>query len=449
MQVALDDAVRFVGFTHYRDVPPTLYKSDSFTILREVTDLRQLRAGDRCVVGLNVLHKLWHWSDALCSLLTSWECLPIALFHHFIILDDVTDLRTDGGRRIVPLRADGKEVRIAEFSESFTNAVDRMCVDGYWPHAMLRNAMRVLASPARMHMPPLRDYLELNGRGVFRVLEDRTDEQRRRSVEAARALAEQVAQPTYNVLSANCEHLANSLMMTDDARWVSPQVPHVLWILFRICLQLIGLVCLYACAVVPHENHRTHAVAATFFHIFSTVPVGAQVQITALRTFVNLTQRRTVGALDQETFDYLMTKEGTRTVLVLALSVGGVCQLPRLVWDTGRLRSACILSMVAPNLANIVFNCVQQALMRLLLAAGAGVPVPRFDDTRLSHTTETSAMRPACREQRPEGGGTAREGCGTTTRRLGRGRRVSPSRQGRRPTGSPAAKHNALDTVTT
>ena len=50
--VLLDDSVRFVGFTAYVDsMPPTLYKSDSYTVLREVTDLRTLRAGDRCVVG--------------------------------------------------------------------------------------------------------------------------------------------------------------------------------------------------------------------------------------------------------------------------------------------------------------------------------------------------------------------------------------------------------------
>ena len=97
--VLLDDSVRFVGFTAYVDsMPPTLYKSDSYTVLREVTDLRTLRAGDRCVVGLNVLHKLTRWTDQLCSLLTSWEVLPIALYHHFILLDDVATLEFVGGR---------------------------------------------------------------------------------------------------------------------------------------------------------------------------------------------------------------------------------------------------------------------------------------------------------------------------------------------------------------
>lgn len=398
--VLLDDSVRFVGFTAYVDtMPPTLYKSDSYTVLREVTDLRTLRAGDRCVVGLNVLHKLTRWTDQLCSLLTSWEVLPIALYHHFILLDDVATLEFVGGRgKVVPLRADGKQVRIAEFSDSFMGAWRRFVADGYWPLRLLRNAAKVLASPAKLHTPPLSDYLELNGRGVFCVQESRTEAQRRKTVEAARALAEeQAAQPTYNPIFCNCEHMTNSLMVAADGadpRWVSPQVPHVLWILFRISLQLVGLGCLYVCAVAPAESHRAHAVAATLFHLFSTIPIGAQVQIVAFRTCVNLTQRRALGEIDQEAFDYLMTKEGSRTVLVLIVAVGGVCQLPRLVWDfPSRFRLACALSMLALNLANIVFNCVQQALVRLLLATGVGVPVPRFDDYRLGNITHTATAK--------------------------------------------------------
>ena len=81
-------------------------------------------------------------------------------------------------------------------------------------------------------------------------------------------------------------------------------------------------------------------------------------------------------------YDYLIAKEASRAALVLAVSVGIVSQLPRLVWESGRFRLACVLALCAHSLANLTYTCVQRALCRLLLATGVGVPVPRFDDER-------------------------------------------------------------------
>ena len=54
---------------------------DDYTLLREVSDVRALRAGDHCVVGVNLLHTLWRWSDVLCSLFTSYGLVP---FFHWL-----------------------------------------------------------------------------------------------------------------------------------------------------------------------------------------------------------------------------------------------------------------------------------------------------------------------------------------------------------------------------
>ena len=379
--ITLDECVRFAGFDAIRDgMPPTLYV-DSYTVLREVSDVRNLRPGDHCLVGLNIFHKLWSWADMCNALLTSWEAQPLSLFHHFIIIDQGVSL-DESGR---PIRNDGQPVRIAEFSDTFANAWARLVKDGHWPRALLRNALAILRSPAKLHTPPLADYLGLRGRGVFVVLERRSEAQRRRTVDAALALAsgDPGAQPTYGVLSANCEHLANQLGENAFGP-VSPQVPHNLWNLFRLCLQLVGLTALYVCAIAPPDCWRTHGVAALSYHLLSTLPVAAQAQTGLVRTAVNLTQRRAAGDLDEQSFGFLMIKEGSRNVVVMILAVGGLSLLPRLVWEHGRLGLACVLSLTGMQLANLVFNVVANAIYRTLLVSGVGVPVARFDDRRLA-----------------------------------------------------------------
>ena len=181
--VMCDESVRFNGFEFLRDgMPPTLYVDD-WTVLREVSDVCKLRAGDHCVVGDNLLHRLWRWSDATSSLLTSYGINPF--YHHFVVLDSVACLSQEGE----PLTVDGQPCRIVEFSDTFPFALGRLISDGYSPLALLRNAIAILRSPARLHMPPLMDYLELRGRGVFVVSEDLSAEQRSRTVDAAIAIA--------------------------------------------------------------------------------------------------------------------------------------------------------------------------------------------------------------------------------------------------------------------
>ena len=75
--------------------------------------------------------------------------------------------------------------------------------------------------------------------------------------------------------------------------WVSPQISHYLWCLFRLGLQAVGAVCLVGLHLLPaHGAFFRHTIVATLFHILSTVPVAAQSVAQLVRTAVNLTQRR-------------------------------------------------------------------------------------------------------------------------------------------------------------
>ena len=126
IDVFFDESVRFKGFAFITGdaMPPTLYV-DGWTVLREVSDVRQLKAGDHCVVGVNLMHTLFTWSDRLCSIFTSWGLVPF--FHHFVLIDSVDRLSSDGR----PLRRDGRPCRVAEFSDTPVGAWRRVSADGY------------------------------------------------------------------------------------------------------------------------------------------------------------------------------------------------------------------------------------------------------------------------------------------------------------------------------
>ena len=406
----VDEHVRFRGFNLIHESPPQLY-IDDYTLMREVSDVLKMREGDHCIVGVNLMHKLFRWSDAACNFLTSYHIMPF--YHHFVLIDSVTSLSSVGE----PLNACGQPCRVLEFSDTISGVWRKIVADGRSPPTLLRNAATYLRSPAKLHTPPLSDYLPLDGRGVFVVAEELSAEDRERTAAAARALAEQARsgrRPAYRVFSSNCEHLAWSVDTT-SRRWISPQVcgtrarasfpltphplsshrtpsahtvvlsfqvPHNLWKLARLGLQALSLGWLYVLHVTPPSLTWTHTFAATSYHLLSTVPVGAQTQVILVRTCVNLKGRRARGSLAPRDYDYLMAVEVSRACFVMVLSVGCVCMMPRLVWDTGCFRLACSLSMCSHSLAQYLYSSVQIALCRLLLALGVGVPVARFDDAR-------------------------------------------------------------------
>lgn len=380
LPLQIDESVRISKIEWYSEaLPPTLYVDD-YTVMQEVSDLRLLREGDHCMVGLNLMHKLSPMVDAFVSRINSWEAAPLRVFHHFIVLDSVEKISAEG-----PLRADGEPVRLAEFSETLPGAFARVFADGCHPIRLLANVLALLASPARYHLAPLADYLPPSrrhgsrGNGILLVQQQLSAEQRKQVCDAAVALQHAPEMPAYGAMTANCEH---ACFLVSSRRWVSPQVAHLLWCLVRLLFQCVGVACLAGLAATPISVPPAmwHGLLAALYHLFSTFIVMAAVQVQLVRTAINLTQRRqTIG---QVAYYYLMVKETLRAVIAGGLSVCTLAMMPRLVWDTRRLRLACLLSLTVYGLTSCIFNVSNQIVVRSLLRLGVGVPVPVFQDLR-------------------------------------------------------------------
>jgi len=282
---------------HWHDgMPPTLYLDD-YTVLREVCDLCDLRCGDRCIVGLNVLRKLSARCDWLCLRLTSWEMLPMRLYHHFVLVDDVHAIDPRAG----PVNEHGAPVRIAEYSDTAAGAWRRLTANGHGVRELCSALLDIVRHPARFRLLELHDYVAPSASGsgapgLFVVCEERTTEQRVQAAEAALAFARDADQPGYSLIRHNCEHAAN-MFTSNSKRCVSPQVPVFAWNAFRFALQLVGVLMLALLSCLPDDYSRMHAAVATCYHFLSTVPVSLQLVVKLVRTSVNLTHRR--GVLGQ------------------------------------------------------------------------------------------------------------------------------------------------------
>lgn len=79
----------------------------------QVRDLRELRHGDHCLVGLNPIRKVFGWLDTTVMHMGSWEVLRF--FHHFVMYDDVHHI---SALDRVPCTSGGDPARICEFSNT-------------------------------------------------------------------------------------------------------------------------------------------------------------------------------------------------------------------------------------------------------------------------------------------------------------------------------------------
>mmetsp|Transcript_29965 Transcript_29965/g.87651 ORF Transcript_29965/g.87651 Transcript_29965/m.87651 type:complete len:397 (+) Transcript_29965:224-1414(+) len=337
-----------------------------------------LKQGDHCLVSFPhaFLRGISPTLDALCAALTSWDAQPIPSFHHFIVLDDVALVTAEG-----PLAADGSPVRIAEYSDTIVGGARRLLADGWRPRALAANMLAIAAAPATFHLLPLRAYLPSYPRlgGLLVVQRQRTAQQRRATCSAALSLVASTHQPTYNFFFANCEHAAFSV----DAslpRWVSPQVPYLLWGLFRYGLQAIGVLCLWALATLPPHLATLRVLAEAGYHVFATTTLAFTIQAQCVRSAVNLTARR--AELGLEAYNYLIVKEVVRACATGIVCVGGSALAPGVLRRTGRLDGACALAWLSYGVANLTFNVALQLVQALLTAVGRGVPVLMFDDQR-------------------------------------------------------------------
>lgn len=375
--IPFDESVRLRELQWQKGPLPRLY-IDGYTIMTEVADISKLQEGDHCVVGLPhaVFRGLSPMIDSLCASVTSWDAQPIPAFHHFIILDTVASVGAYG-----PLSVEGAPVRVAEYSETLRGSWRRFVADGYNPQHLLANIVSIAQSPASFHASALKEYLPSFPRigGVMVVSRERTASQRRETRDAALALLQSEAQPEYRLFSSNCEHAAFSLDSTLP-RWVSPQVPYLLWGLFRYSLQLVGIAFLHVFAVVPPSYVRIRLLLESLYHFFSTVPLAFAIQAQCVRAVVNLTTRR--RELGLCVYNFLVVKEVVRACLTGILCVGAAGLVPGFVRQSGRVHLACVIAIFSFGAANLLFNVGSQVTTRCMIALGLGVPTLMFDDLR-------------------------------------------------------------------
>lgn len=260
----------------WKDAPHVTLYIDDYSILEEVRDLKELRMGDHCVVGLNPVRKLCGCCDAFVFWLASWEILKAS--HHFIMAEDVVRVGTDN----VPLNRRGLPAKICEYSNTPAGALRLLCQVG------LR---RFMSDPAPFHQLTLHDYQD--GRsvfGIYRVVEEMSQREREEVVAEARTLTQ--SWEPYSFIFRNCEHAAWGLS-AGSRRWVSPQVPWLLYNTFRFLLQLVACFALWQLGGLcgaDEELWGLRGYLLTFvYHGLATLPVALQVLVCLVRCTVQLT----------------------------------------------------------------------------------------------------------------------------------------------------------------
>jgi len=293
---------------------PSLYVDDR-TIIQEV-DVRHLRKGDHCIVGLSLVRQISPLFDKFFALLASWEVFQ--LYHHFIMVDDVWQVDSNG----TPLTKEGNPAMVCEYSNTVRESMRTMSEHGL---------LHLIGNLCVFRVAKLSDYEEaVLNQGIFQVAPNHVVSDEERDQIVTKALAMTKTAKSYNPFTRNCEHAAFYASKHSGA-WVSPQVSWILWNGFRFGCQLVGVHFLLNLAWFPSSSaalsHDKLLFAdlkdtvttgvnpsltqfywlAVGYHTFATLPVLLQALVSMCRTVVFLrSQRKT---LNGKGYCHLMSKE--------------------------------------------------------------------------------------------------------------------------------------------
>jgi len=223
------------------------------------------------------------------------------MYHHFIMMDDVDTVGenpADGSP--LPLSSTGQPSMICEFSNTPERAAKTLLHKGNLSEAPCLSIFSNSEAPlietllqatwlmmAPFHKLPLGDYTSTAGiQGIFRVREKLTEEERTQICVDAEKLT--TSYRPYNLIWRNCESAAFALS-PHSRRWMSPEVPMVLWNLVRWLLAVVGVFFLQRMKRSTTTGYKGY----TFlYHMFVTTPVALQALIQLVRASVNLTEKR-------------------------------------------------------------------------------------------------------------------------------------------------------------
>lgn len=342
-----------------KSLPPRVYV-DNKTLIREVHDLCTLRRGDHCVIAINLVRALSPALDYAISWLGSIEVCYF--YHHFLLVDDVSFVDEVG----IPRTKDGKMAMIFEWGntvpEAYTEVKTKMSGRFYALPAIA--VQFLLHYKAKFTAHPLADYGDTPH--IYLVLAKQTAEEREKTIVEAMRLHND-KHKKYNVLFNNCEHACNMLRKGSRS---SAQVSFACWVVFRVLLGTFGLAVLrmqqewmlFAECVLP-------TVAVSAYYLFAITPVALQALITYLLIMRSVHSQHVQELIDRDEYWHLVWKEFGRAVIVNGWTIVAIYFAPRIASTFMMRFLVCAFSYV---LADVVYNCLAHAVMRLVLLPAYG-----------------------------------------------------------------------------
>jgi len=365
-------------------LPPRIYV-DHVSLIREVSDVTVLRRGDHCMVSLNVLRCLNPRVDYFVSLLGSLELLH--LWHHFIVLDDVTGVDKNG----VPLTSTGEIASIMEYSNTIPEFLEevRVAAAGRWYLFPIKTA-RTFMRKARCHRVALGDYGDMPH--IFRVERKMCENERERVVQEAEKML--IHHPKYHIFFANCEHTTN---MVTKRQFKSPEIKFVVWSLFRYLLTLVGLFFFHAVVVRCYSHYclQYPVWALAAYYLFTAVPVFLQSLIQFGMLVATVRSSYHQNMISRDDFYHLLVKEVCRAVIAGGLAVFVLAFAPHAVRSArgGYTFLVSFFVVFAYMISDMLFGLLSQLVVRILVRVHGrfwlhgGSPLTKAEEAELVQAT--------------------------------------------------------------
>eukprot|EP00929_Paragymnodinium_shiwhaense_P056554 TRINITY_DN28305_c0_g1_i1.p1 TRINITY_DN28305_c0_g1~~TRINITY_DN28305_c0_g1_i1.p1 ORF type:complete len:417 (+),score=76.67 TRINITY_DN28305_c0_g1_i1:217-1467(+) len=338
-------------------LPPRVFV-DNRTLLREVTDVSELRRGDHLVSSLNVIRCLSPMVDRFWSLLGSIEFTY--LYHHLIVMDDVASIDEHG----VPRNRCGQPVDIIEYSNTLPESLAE--IQHLAGSSLLRFPRAVLDftfNKAKCQRCPLAAYGD--SPHLCLVVED-LDEAARDHV-CKKAMNMVKDHGTYHVLFNNCEHNTN---MIYKGRHRSPNLHFIIWTGLRTIMCILGLIFLavFAVSCSSRVPATPPSWASTAFYVLAVLPAAVQAVVGFCQVVESVCRHRRRGLIDNHDYCHLVTKEFARMLVGGGGAVVLMAQMPRLVlFAEDHLAVACAVCLLAPMMLDLFFNFCAHMVMRLVI----------------------------------------------------------------------------------
>ena len=104
----------------------------------------------------------------------------------------------------------------------------------------------------------------------------------------------------YDFVYTNCESAAFFMESGrgggNEGRFVTPQVPWLLYTMFRMSITTIGVICLHYMVNVDDVTNSTMSILLLdlMFQVFTTLPVGLELTVHLVRSAVHLSPRKDI-----------------------------------------------------------------------------------------------------------------------------------------------------------